>query len=184
LTSSPPYDPRAIANLLLDLADADGLRLTNLTLQKLLYFAHGRYLVRTKQPLVSGHFEAWTYGPVHPAVYRSFRADGDQPIRSRAAARNIMTGAETPIPAVRDQDLSDHLKDILRSLGRLSAGRLVDISHAADGPWQFVVNKAKTDISLGLRIPDSVTLERFKFLKVSVGPKSRVGEPNEDSPLI
>jgi uncharacterized phage-associated protein len=61
----PPYDPRAVANLLLDLADRDDLAITNLVLQKLLYFAHGHFLIRTRCPLVQGGFEAWTYGPVH-----------------------------------------------------------------------------------------------------------------------
>jgi uncharacterized phage-associated protein len=35
-----PYDPRAVANLMLDEADSSGIKVTNLALQKLLYFAH------------------------------------------------------------------------------------------------------------------------------------------------
>ncbi|EPZ76727.1 hypothetical protein M798_03280 [Brucella melitensis ADMAS-G1] len=38
--SGGPYDPRAIANLMLDEADRSGIQVTNLALQKLLYFAH------------------------------------------------------------------------------------------------------------------------------------------------
>jgi len=63
---SGPYDPRAIANLMLDEADRRGWKITNLALQKLLYFAHGIHLTKTKEPLVSGYFEAWQYGPVQP----------------------------------------------------------------------------------------------------------------------
>ncbi|URK89026.1 hypothetical protein LP421_15955 [Rhizobium sp. RCAM05350] len=39
-TMSGEYDPRAVANLLLDEADRLGIKITNLALQKLLYFAH------------------------------------------------------------------------------------------------------------------------------------------------
>ena len=64
-----PYDPRSIANLLLDEADRLAINITNLSLQKLLYFAHGLSLIEDGKPLVSGYFEAWQHGPVHPLVY-------------------------------------------------------------------------------------------------------------------
>lgn len=183
----PPYDPRAVANLLLDLAakDDDGpVPISNLALQKLLYFAHGHFLIRTGKPLVQGAFEAWKYGPVHPAVYQAFKAEAGHPIQARAVARNIMTGATTPIVLPDDPDVRRTLKDVLRSYGHLSSGRLVDISHAKNGPWWTTVNKAETSVALGLRIQDSVTLECFKFQKVTVGAYSRVGEPSEDTPLV
>lgn len=183
---NPPYDPRAVANLLLDLADReeDGLPITHIALQKLLYFAHGHFLIRTGKPLVGGPFEAWRYGPVQPAVYQAFKAEGDRPITSRASARNVMTGETSPLALPDDRMVRSQLRDILRSYGHLSPARLVDISHAPRGPWATVVNKATTSIALGLRIPDSVTLECFKYQKVSVGPASRVGDLSEDKPLF
>lgn len=185
--SKPPYDPRAVANLLLDLAakeDGGPIPISNLALQKLLYFAHGHFLIRTGTPLVQGGFEAWTYGPVHPAVYQAFKAEAGRAIQIRAVARNVMTGATQTISLPDDLEVRQQLRDVLRSYGHLSPGRLVDITHAPRGPWATVVNKAKTSIALGLRIPDSVTIECFKHQKVSVGTHSRSGEPNEDTPLI
>jgi uncharacterized phage-associated protein len=158
--------------------------ISNLALQKLLYFAHGHFLIRTGTPLVQGAFEAWTYGPVHPAVYQAFKCEADRPIKMRAVARNVMTGATLPIALPDNAEVRRQLRDVLRSYGHLSPGRLVDITHAPKGPWATVVNKAKTSVALGLRIPDTVTLECFKHQKVSVGPHTRSGEPNEDTPLI
>lgn len=184
LTSSPPYDPRSVANLLLDLAVSQRLPITNLALQKLLYFAHGHFLIRTGKPLIAGSFEAWQYGPVHPAVYREFKSSGAQAIEARAVARDVMTGETKALPLIDNSDVESQLISVLSSYGHLSPGRLVDISHAPRGPWATIVNKAKTSVSLGMRIPDSVTIECFKYQKVSVGLESRVGEPNEDSPFV
>jgi uncharacterized phage-associated protein len=66
--SGDPYDPRGVANLMLDEAERLGVEVTHLALQKLLYFAHGLFPINCKRPLVSGCFEAWQHGPVHPAV--------------------------------------------------------------------------------------------------------------------
>jgi uncharacterized phage-associated protein len=185
--SKPPYDPRAVANLLLDLAEKEEggpLPITNLALQKLLYFAHGHFLIRTGTPLVRGAFEAWTYGPVHPAVYQAFKSEADKPIQIRAVGRNVMTGDQMELQVPAEVEVRRQLLEVLRSYGHLSPGRLVDITHAPRGPWATVVNKAKTSVALGLRISDSVTVEYFKHQKVSVGPQSRVGEPDEDTPLV
>jgi uncharacterized phage-associated protein len=71
-TQDNAYDPRVVANAIIDRAAQEGQPVTHIALQKLLYFAHGLFLLRHRKPLVSGYFEAWTYGPVHPAVYGAF----------------------------------------------------------------------------------------------------------------
>lgn len=187
-TIMAPYDPRIVANLLLDLADsADGapIEISNLALQKLLYFAHAHYLVRTGAPLVSGAFEAWTHGPVHPAVYHSFKQEGRRPIRGRAVGRNLMSGEVHSLPSLNDALVRRHLQDVLRGYGGLTAGQLEKLSHAPKGAWATVVNKAKTSVALGLRIPDSVTLSCFKYHKVTVESEDHyAGERYEDAPLV
>jgi|RhiMetdeSRZDD1v2_1073273.scaffolds.fasta_scaffold531864_2 uncharacterized phage-associated protein len=178
-----PYDPRSIANLMLDEGHRRATNITNLALQKLLYFAHALYLVERKRPLVSGNFEAWTYGPVHPTVYEAFKTAGDRPITTRAAGIDIMTGRRVELPTPADPDVRRHIERVMLSYGSLTPGRLVDISHAKDAPWDFVVNKGRTSVAFGLRISDNVILERFKFHKVSVHDVPAAGEPGEDAPL-
>ena len=181
---SGPYDPRAIANLMLEEADRRGRQITNLALQKLLYFAHGIHLTKTKRPLVSGYFEAWQYGPVHPAVYRAFKPSGSTPISTRAVAKDPLTGRTRDLPMPTDLDVIDLVSDVMRSYGHLTPGRLVDLSHAKDSPWSVVVDKARTDVAFGMRIPDDLIIERFRHHKVSVGTAPRAGEPpNDDTPF-
>lgn len=178
-----PYDPRGIANLLLDEADRVGIGVTNLALQKLLYFAHGFFLNETRQPLVKGYFEAWQFGPVHPTAYQAFKRAGADPIAFRAHGQDPMTGMPTTIALPEASAVRLLVQQVLNSYGKLSAGRLVDLSHAKNSPWHFVVDKARTEVAFGLRIPDSVILDRFKYHKVSVGLAPVFGEASEDTPF-
>lgn len=178
-----PYDPRSIANLMLEEGHRRDTAITNLALQKLLYFAHALFLVERKCRLVSGNFEAWQYGPVHPTVYEAFKSAGDKPITIRAAGINVITGQRLELPLPDHPEVRRHIERVMLSYGSLTPGRLVDISHAKGAPWHFVVNKGRTSIAFGLRISDDVILERFKFHKVSVADEPTAGEPGEDAPL-
>src|SRR5690606_2091874 len=131
--------PRAVANLLLDEADRLQIKITNLALQKLLYFAHGIYLIQTKRPLVSGYFEAWQYGPVHPTAYRSFKEAGSTAIKFRAHGRDPLSGRQRELGLPDDARLTGMVQQVLNSYGRMPPGRLVDLSHAKGSPWEYVV---------------------------------------------
>ena len=49
---------------------------TNLKLQKILYFLNAIYLVKRSKPLVDATFEKWNYGPTIPDVYKEYRVNG------------------------------------------------------------------------------------------------------------
>lgn len=174
-------DPRSLCNLMLDESRGP---ITNLALQKLLYFAHGLHLVITKRPLVSGYFEAWQYGPVHPGAYAAFKSAGNRPIDFRAVRRNPLTGETTPVAKPTDPTAIDCVRRVTLMYGGMTPGRLVEISHAPDAPWHFIVDKARTSMAFGMRIPDNVIMERFKHHKVSVGAVPAHGEPSEDTPFV
>ena len=106
-----PYDPRSVCNLMLD--EAGDTPVSNLALQKLLYFVHGLHLMETQAPLVSGYYEAWQYGPVHPAAFTAFKAAGDKPISFRATRQNPLTGEVMPVPVVADQDVRRRVKRMM-----------------------------------------------------------------------
>lgn len=65
------------ANFFVELANAeeDG-RMTNLKLNRLVYFAQAWSLEKFSRPLFEEEAEAWQYGPVIPSVYRAFRPCG------------------------------------------------------------------------------------------------------------
>jgi uncharacterized phage-associated protein len=175
-----PIDPRSIANLILAIRTKPT---TNLGLQKLLYFVHGAHLIRTKMPLVSGYFEAWQHGPVHTAVYNAFKNYGPRPIASPATRKSIRTGTVETVPLPDDDFVMKLVRSTVFSLDDLTAGQLVTMSHAHDGPWHVVSKRAQHEAMLGLRISNDLILERFKFHHLSACQLSNVEEPGEDSPI-
>jgi uncharacterized phage-associated protein len=167
---------------MLDLADSNGILLTNLALQKLLYFCHSIFLINRGIPLIKGYFEAWQYGPVHPTVYSAFKPAGDKPITFRATKQDILSGARSEILPPSDPEVRRHVTRIVAMYGGLTAARLVEISHAKNAPWHYVVEKSQKTLALGLRIPDNVIRERFRHHKVAVSESPSSGEPREDTP--
>ena len=178
-----PHDPRSIANLLLDEAGRLAIAVTNLSLQKLLYFAHGLSLIEAGKPLVSGYFEAWQHGPVHPLVYRAFKDAGRTPIRIRAKGVDVVTGQSKALPVVDNPQALRFILKVLIAYGRLSPGSLIDVTHAKDGPWDYIVRRSRHSVVLGMRIPDEVISERFKNHLMSVNETAPMDGPHEDSPF-
>ena len=74
------YKAIDIAHKLIAMAQRDeangGELLTNLKLQKLLYYQQGFHLANFGTPLFKEDIEAWMYGPVVPCIYDHFREYG------------------------------------------------------------------------------------------------------------
>ena len=177
----PPPDSRGVCNRILDLARDQPV--TNTVLQKLLYFAHGFHLVRTGQPLVYGYFEAWKSGPVHPSAFAAFAAAGDGPITFRALRRIPVSGGSAAISMPADTVIDSSIERIMAMYGSLPAGHLVNLSMAPGAPWAVTINKARTEIVLGMRISDKLICEKFGLHKMSVGQTAPGGVLPHDAPF-
>lgn len=75
-------DPIAMANLIINLAKEHNYSITNLQLQKILFFIQGFSLKNYHQPIMDTPFVKWTYGPTIKDVYRCFRYNSSAPITS------------------------------------------------------------------------------------------------------
>jgi uncharacterized phage-associated protein len=97
---------------------------SNLKLQKILYFAQAAHLVLRGAPLFSEKIEAWQYGPVVPGVYRTYQEYANKPI---------------PEPRVKpsnfDEDLVEFLNNTWFIFGKFTAGQLVSMTHEHK-PWK------------------------------------------------
>jgi uncharacterized phage-associated protein len=177
-------DPRAVANLLIKEVRSRGHHVSNLKLQKLLFLCHAFYLVDTGRPLVRGSFEAWQYGPVHREAYDAFKRFGAEPITEDAERFNPVTGTRQPIAALANRDVLDVVQRVAQFYGSKSPGELVELTHAKDGPWDYVVSAATSSANIALKINDDIIAERFKYLWFGDKPNYKDREPDEDAPLV
>jgi uncharacterized phage-associated protein len=138
-SSSPAApDGRAVANIMLDMAERSGRPLTIMQLLKVLFFAHAVSLVVRDQPLMEDRAQAWQYGPVFPRVYRAFGNAGRLPIQNRAIDKKTGKPFSTPLSV----ETIDIMKIALDKFGNLSAFKLSDISHAPGSPWDVTFREA------------------------------------------
>lgn len=157
------HDPRVVANFVLEARSLIGKETTQIDLQKLLYFSFESYLVQKRQRLVSGYFEAWTYGPVHPDIYQAFKAYRGKPITAYAQKRDVLRGTFSDLPTLSDQEARRHVLETVSRMSVLSTGQLVNLSHAKGGPWHSIVESATNSVALGLRITDDVILSQRPY---------------------
>ena len=142
-------DPRIIANAVLDRAAEEGRPVTNLDLQKIIYFLHGHFLRRFHKPLVTGEFEAWPYGPVHRVLYDAFKAYNDTPIEGRATAFDPVRRQVRELPELDDLDVVGVLDDVLDFYLDMTTGSLVRLTHSAGTPWSRTVEEAENHVNVG-----------------------------------
>lgn len=129
------FDPRAIANLILDVGDERGIVVTNLALNKIAYFLHGSYLAMFDEPLIDAKIEAWQYGPVIREIYHQFKQFEDRPITGRAKSLNLETGELEVCKYLIDNDKKNKMATIIASYLEMKPYNLVELSHQHDGPW-------------------------------------------------
>lgn len=116
-----------VADFFIDWANkSEEEHMTNLWLNKLLFFAQGQYLARYGKPLFQDTIEAWDYGPVVPAVYRKYKVCGRNPIPA-------VDEGYTPANFTIDEQRL--LADVLTEYGGYSATALVSMTHRPDTPW-------------------------------------------------
>ena len=71
------YPVEKIANQLLTYsAENGGELMSNMKLQKMLYYQQGFHLAYFDTPLFEDEIEAWMYGPVVPAMYEKYKKNG------------------------------------------------------------------------------------------------------------
>lgn len=164
--ASPPkkrltvFDVRSLANFVLDLADQNGIPVTNMALNKLVYFVHCDFLIEKGEPLVSAKIEAWQHGPVFREIYHEFKKFEDQPIRSRATKVDPTSGEVVKASAKFEGQDGQYLADIASRYLNFSAAQLRAISHVEDGPWHKVWGH-DGQANPGMRISNEIIREHY-----------------------
>ena len=100
----------------------DGI--TNLKLQKLLYYSQGFYLAMNDgKPFFNDSIVAWEHGPVVCDVYHEYKKFGSQLI-NRPETKSSLSADE-----------QRYIKRIWKVFGQFSAWKLRDMTHQ-ENPWK------------------------------------------------
>lgn len=91
-----------VADYLLVKARERGEALTNLKLQKLLYYAQAWHLALKNRPLFDEDFEAWVHGPVLPSQYHHFKASAWMPITDPINEPDLADGVKRFLDEILD----------------------------------------------------------------------------------
>ncbi len=94
--------PTRVSDYLLIENQERGENLTNLKLQKLLYYAQAWHLALKGQPLFDEDFQAWVHGPVLPSQYYRFREFQWRPIMLEIARPDVAPGVATFLNEIVD----------------------------------------------------------------------------------
>lgn len=116
-----------VAKYILSLMDEDaGDTISNLNLQKLLYYVQGFHLAAFDTPLFPDEIQAWMYGPVVPEVYHEYKGHGSLAIPRPEFDRHELELSEESMRLIAD---------VIGVYGEYSAGRLMKFTHS-EPPWQ------------------------------------------------
>lgn len=159
------FDARIIANEILARAWEETLDLTQIDVQKNLYFLHGHHLTEHGIPLIKSEFEAWEFGPVQRIVYDEFKRFGDQPITEFARKFDPIKRTLTSFPRLTDNSAIDTIERHLYKYLEIPSFTLVDITHRPGTPWSRTMEAAISRVNVGMRIKDDLIKSYFEGLQ-------------------
>lgn len=130
------YKVLDVARFAINCAERDGQPLSNLKLQKILYFLWKRFYAKNKASLFKDdYFFAWKFGPVVPSVYYEYFMFGAYPI----AAGLLDDFDEEVLP----EDARSFIAETVRDYEGQKVGELIKRTHVEGGAWYRVFANGK-----------------------------------------
>lgn len=126
----------------------DKYPISNLQLQKILYYLQYEFLKKSDVPLFEDEFEAWKFGPVVPIVYYEYSYLGAFKIyRKYDNFQKTLSGLE--------KNMRDLINYVIKNKREVDAWKLVDQTHNQGKAWDKVFNR-------GLGFGDIISKEEIK----------------------
>ena len=121
------YNVEDIANLILLCSEDKGELMTNMKLQKMLYYQQGFHLAYFDEPLFNDDIEAWMYGPVVSRIYHKYKDAG----------KNGIPGDKNSSFTFENSTEAALFNEVNKVYGRFSAIGLMEMTHS-EKPWKSV----------------------------------------------
>nr|VFJ72940.1 MAG: Uncharacterized phage-associated protein [Candidatus Kentron sp. FW] len=143
-TKKADYTPSHVANFFLDKAEEEGIPITQMKLQKLVYIGYGWCLAVLDVKLFDEHIGVWQHGPVIASLYHEFKRYGSHHIAEKSVKFDL-DNKLTLEPSIPHIDKANHkvievLTIVWNSYKPLSAWALRDKTHENGTPWSTAKN--------------------------------------------
>jgi uncharacterized phage-associated protein len=119
---------QTIADYFLVTAREEGDYISQLKLQKLVYYAQAWFLALYGEQLFEDDCEAWVHGPAYQVLYDRFRIYGWKPILEPESDEVTRATVDLPVK------VKEHLDEIISVFGSESAHNLELMTHR-EMPW-------------------------------------------------
>jgi len=131
------YTAKQVAEFMVNYAYSKGEPISNLQLQKYLYYLWIRYYRENREYLFSDTFGAWQFGPVIPEIYYKFCIYGSNPIRK---------SFEICMDSKKDENF---IKKFVDDCEDISIYELIEMAHHSEGAWDLVFNNCGNHEMIG-----------------------------------
>lgn len=118
-----------IANEFVQKGIQSGMPVTQMKLQKMVFFAHGLHLALHGTPLIDESFYAWKFGPVIPRIYTLYKSWGSSKIIDTKITAVVDFG---PKLSHTERETVEYTWEITKAIDGIS---LSNWSHAEGSPW-------------------------------------------------
>lgn len=122
------YNYDVIAKYIISYCNKNEKNITNLVLQKIMYYVQGYFLKKFNLLAFNSNINKWPYGPVVPDAYYDYYINGAKPIYIDEEFR------DTYLNNINNKKHSVLLNKIIDSCMEMSASTLVEKTHC-EKPW-------------------------------------------------
>ncbi|MEY8282188.1 type II toxin-antitoxin system antitoxin SocA domain-containing protein [Oscillospiraceae bacterium 52-8] len=120
-----------VSEYILQYASGKGQQITNLKLQKILYYVQGYSLGLFEAPIIEDDFVHWQYGPVCQSAYFQFSTNG---------AEYIIPSPAAPSSLGCSGSMQRKLDKVINACLWKTARELVDMTHN-EAPWRNTADR-------------------------------------------
>lgn len=146
-----PYSVLDVCGHIIKYSSENNKSISNLKLQKVLYFIQAAFLVNRECGCFLESIEAWDFGPVVPEAYRYYKKYGGLSIPSKEGERrctreDVFGCTYEPVnDDCFEKDDADLINRIVDKLAKFSASYLVEVTHK-QSPWKDVYQPYQNNI--------------------------------------
>lgn len=152
-----PYPASLIAYAFVKKGIEAGKPVTQMKLQKMVYFAHGYHMAKGYGPLIDEDFEAWQFGPVVPVIYSEYKRAGRDPIRTTDEQNDAKLRELSP-------QAWESINYTWEATKNLSAMTLSNWTHKKGSPWDVAYMPNYWSVPMDNSVIESYFREFFEKL--------------------